>query len=260
MRTKPEGAQSRFGAVVIGVVTTLLIVAAAHVALWRADYIRTWLTGEPVDVSMISLISEPGRYDGMKVRVIGYMKLEFEGDRLCPSRESSEIFFGPSCLWIDRTASMPFRAAEYELIEGTFSAQEHGHMGIFGGTLKNITRAENWSSSFSLKYASTQPTFFNKGIALPSDLAECKSKGGSFEDVGQVQACVIPFRDAGKECTDNDQCEGACVYVNDGKHGQPPFARVSGQCQAKNLQLGCFGEVKHGSVESITCFDAPSPD
>lgn len=255
MRAKPEGAGSRFGTVVIGVVATLLIVAAAHVALWRSDYIRALLTGEPVEVSMISLISDPGRYDGVKIRVIGYMKLEFEGDRLCSSREASDFFDGRSCLWVERTASMPRRAAQYELIEGTFSAREHGHMGMFGGTLKNITRADNWSSPLSMKYL--QPTYYLKGVARPEDVAECKSKGGSFEDVGQEQACIIGFHDAGKECTDNDQCDGACVYINDGKHGPPPFAHVSGQCQAKNLQLGCFGEVKHGSVESINCFDAP---
>ncbi len=256
MHAKSEG--SKWFGIGFAVVATLLIVAAISLGFCRADYFRTMLTGEPAEVSMTGLISNPGHYDGVKVRVIGYMKLQFEGDRLCVSREISEIFDGQSCLWIDRTASMPPVQAQYELIEGTFSAREHGHMGLFGGALKNITRAQGWSSNFSLKYS--QPTYFSKGVARSDDLAECKSKGGQFEDVGELQACIIANHDANKECTDDDQCEGACVYINDGKHGSPPFAQVSGRCQAKNLQLGCFGEVKHGSVESIDCFDAPKAD
>jgi hypothetical protein len=244
--------------VVIGVVATLLIVAAVHVAWWRSDYIRTLLTGEPVEVSMINLISDPGHYDGVKVRVIGYMKLEFEGDRLCASREASDVGEGRSCVWLSRTASMPPGAAQYELIEGTFSAGEHGHMGLFSGSLKNVTRAMTWSSPLSLKYS--QPEFYLKEAVRPDDLAKCKLRGGAFEDVGKLQACVVGFHDADKACTDDDQCEGACIYINDGKRGPPPFASVSGQCQARSLQLGCFGEVRHGSVGSMNCYDTPSAE
>ena len=32
----------------------------------------------------------------------------------------------------------------YVLIEGIFDAQDHGHMGLFGGAIKNITRVETW--------------------------------------------------------------------------------------------------------------------
>jgi hypothetical protein len=38
--------------------------------------------GEPINISMVALLSSPERYDGKLVRTIGFLHLEFEGNAL----------------------------------------------------------------------------------------------------------------------------------------------------------------------------------
>ncbi len=34
---------------------------------------------------------------------------------------------------------------KYCLVEGIFDAKQHGHLGVFSGTIKNINRFDMWS-------------------------------------------------------------------------------------------------------------------
>ncbi len=45
---------------------------------------------EPVDVTLVQLIANPEKFDGKSIRVIGFLRLEFEGNVLYLHREDYE--------------------------------------------------------------------------------------------------------------------------------------------------------------------------
>ena len=83
----------------------------------------------------------------------------------------------------------------------------------------------------------------------------CMAKGGMVEQRGRMQAelCVVPYADAGKACTDGDQCEGKCIA--EGAVGTPPGETTTGICQRDDKLFGCFGEVENGRIENGICVD-----
>jgi len=101
------------------------------------------------DVSMVQLIATPERFDGKFVRVFGFLNLAFEGDSLYLHSEDLAKGLLRNGVWVDRTEAMTRDekqlSGHYVLIEAIFDAQHHGHMGLFGGALKNITRIEIWT-------------------------------------------------------------------------------------------------------------------
>lgn len=84
--------------------------------------------------------------------------------------------------------------------------------------------------------------------------AVCAARGGNLERVGRAQTlqCVVPFADAGKSCTDGGECQsGRCLGSVDAS-GQ---SNVTGQCQASNMQFGCYTHVRNGRAEAAICVD-----
>ena len=100
------------------------------------------------DVSLIKLIANPERYDGKAVRVIGFLNLEFEGDALYIHKEDFLAAISQNAIWVHINQSKLKNAAKcnkkYVIIEAVFDANNTGHMGMFGGALKNITRLDLW--------------------------------------------------------------------------------------------------------------------
>lgn len=111
---------------------------------------RGWLNrltasmGPPATVSLLSLVANPERYDGRRVRIIGYLHLEFEGDELCPTVEFYRVADAASCIWIDATPQMRTLSDHYVIVEGQFSSSARGHLGAYNGALQSVTRAEQW--------------------------------------------------------------------------------------------------------------------
>jgi hypothetical protein len=84
--------------------------------------------------------------------------------------------------------------------------------------------------------------------ARPDDVA-CAARGGTIRSVCRIQrlAGVFAYEDAGKACTDGDQCEGRCVVLTgDGSKG--------GVCEADSDPCGCTTELI-GGVPSSICVD-----
>lgn len=87
-----------------------------------------------------------------------------------------------------------------------------------------------------------------------ADAAACRAGGGQVAVRGRLQAelCVQPFADAGRSCTDNSQCAGACVTETmEAAAGET----VTGQCQADDRPFGCFAEVEQGRPVRGICID-----
>jgi hypothetical protein len=101
------------------------------------------------DVSMISLIATPEKYEGRQIRIIGYLNLEFEGNGIYLHKDDYEYGIPKNGLWVEMSMDsiqlpqIKKCIKNYVLIEGTFDLGE-GHMGAFSGSIKNITRLEVW--------------------------------------------------------------------------------------------------------------------
>ena len=102
------------------------------------------------DVSIIQLISNPEKYDGKVVRVIGVGNLEFEGDAVYLSRDDWKNWVCKNGLWIelgdDATSYNVAKCwnGKYVIIEGTFEQESTGHFGMWSGAITDITRYELW--------------------------------------------------------------------------------------------------------------------
>ena len=114
----------------------IVIALLALVGPLRAD--------EPLDVSMIQLIATPEKFHGKFVRIIGYLRLEFEGNGLYLHREDYLAAINKNGIWFDvtlETMKNPKKFTDrYVLVEGTFSARSYGHLGLWSGTISEVKR------------------------------------------------------------------------------------------------------------------------
>lgn len=86
--------------------------------------------------------------------------------------------------------------------------------------------------------------------------AACAARGGELRPVGRMQSlqCVIKYADAGKRCTDGDDCLGDC-RIEDMAARPQEGAPAVGQCQASSDRFGCFTTVEHGQAGATLCID-----
>jgi len=105
--------------------------------------------GEPRVVSLIQLIANPKDYHGQLVRVFGFVTLDFEGTAIYLHQDDYKYGLDKNGLWIDVTREIGKRRADYDqkyvLVEGIFDGNERGHMGLFSGCIRNISRFQVWS-------------------------------------------------------------------------------------------------------------------
>ena len=98
--------------------------------------------------SIYALIAAPEKYEGKVVRLIGFVRLEFEGTAVYAHREDYERGITANALWLS-TKTCPIGHGEpfnnsYAVVEGTFTATNRGHMDMFSGNIYNITRCDAW--------------------------------------------------------------------------------------------------------------------
>jgi hypothetical protein len=102
-------------------------------------------TGPLCTVSFIELVTRPEIYAGRRVRVSGWLHLEFEGDALYLHREDYERSLIPNSFRISAPDSLRLRASEFSdqycIVGGTFVAYtaEEGTMRFESGGLKDLT-------------------------------------------------------------------------------------------------------------------------
>ncbi len=102
------------------------------------------------DVSLIKLIANPEKYNGKTIQVIGYLNLEFEGNAIYLHKEDYENGLTRNGFWVDFSKDIQSKktlkdySKRYVIIVGTFDMKELGHMSLFGGGFKNISRLDIW--------------------------------------------------------------------------------------------------------------------
>lgn len=101
----------------------------------------------PLSVSMVQLIAMPERFDGKRVKVIGFVHFEFESSAVYLHREDFERSLIANCVWVDLRGEVAKGHAainnHYVLLEGTFRARQGG---IVSGELVDIFSADIWPS------------------------------------------------------------------------------------------------------------------
>jgi hypothetical protein len=105
---------------------------------------------EVEDVSLIQLIATPQSYDVKRIRIIGFLHLEFEGDAIYLHREDFQQALTKNALWIevpkDMTRTQIEAVNDHDVIcTGSFAEAMHGHMGMNSGEMAHITRLEVWT-------------------------------------------------------------------------------------------------------------------
>lgn len=99
------------------------------------------------ETSIIQLLARPEVFDGKKVRVLGYIHWEFEGNGIYLHREDEQRRLYRNGLWVQTKADAAIQDRchnTYVLVEGTFKARNYGHMGLWAGAIVDITRCAPW--------------------------------------------------------------------------------------------------------------------
>jgi hypothetical protein len=86
------------------------------------------------------------------------------------------------------------------------------------------------------------------------DVEECQANGGAVRGVCMfgIPACVIPYSDAGKACSDSSECEGLCWIEN---WGMAQGTVATGHCTSNAQDCLCGVEVLNGKVDGGFCAD-----
>jgi hypothetical protein len=124
--------------------------AAANAGSGKARAAEEKPPKQPLSVSLLQLIATPDAFDGKYVRVHGFVRIEHEGTAIYLHREDAEHMLTKNGLWLAANDAAPEGSKEakvkdrYALIEGRFTAKKKGHMGLWSGSIEDLTRMEPW--------------------------------------------------------------------------------------------------------------------
>src|SRR5262249_26168225 len=103
---------------------------------------------DPEDVSLVRLLATPTTYHGRPVSVVGYCRLEFEGNALYLHKEDFDHNLRKNAIWlkIGWPVPKPYEALndEYVRVEAVFDADGRGHEGQYSGELRAIRKMQRW--------------------------------------------------------------------------------------------------------------------
>ena len=135
---------------IISVILLVAVLGGAHVLFGGAQNPASYgnANQEASEVSMISLIANPEKYDGKLVRVVGVGRIEFEGNSLYFSKADHDNNITKNALWMNpdyealqaEENELQKLNGKYVLIEGVFNSGNQGHFGMYSGAVERITR------------------------------------------------------------------------------------------------------------------------
>ena len=142
----------RRAALSLAVAVYVLVCSHSLIGQMRGYYPKGGPDTSSQDVSLVQVIANPQQYDGKKIRFIGFLRLEFEGNAAYLHQEDYDNGISMNAIWIDVPSDMTEVQKKdtnlhYVICAGTFRAADHGHMGMFSGSLANVYRLEVWLGS-----------------------------------------------------------------------------------------------------------------
>jgi hypothetical protein len=93
----------------------------------------------------------------------------------------------------------------------------------------------------------------NELTLTPAEKQACIEAGGQVIQSGvrNEELCVTSFKDAGKVCSGDADCDGQCVCQGPKSTGDT----VTGTCQATDLPFGCRTFIEDGKLTDRLCLD-----
>lgn len=83
------------------------------------------------------------------------------------------------------------------------------------------------------------------------ELRACYAAGGLPGMIAfNAEGCIRSYKDAGKICTNGNDCEGECISTSSAAHGT---TKQTGICEAKTGQLSCRTLIVDGAVSNEPC-------
>jgi hypothetical protein len=99
-------------------------------------------------VPMNELIAEPQRFDGQTIRVVGFLRLEFEKNGLFLMREDYNNTVTEHALWLDLKNAQLRSSSKlnhgHVIIEGRFALADKARGGKWGGALTPVSSLRMW--------------------------------------------------------------------------------------------------------------------
>lgn len=93
--------------------------------------------------SVLSLIANPREFDGKRVQVAGYVVSQMETWGIFHSEADRREGGFKRGIWLETYGTPYAQLAEaYAVVEGTYDATSCGHLGMWCGTIRDITRLE----------------------------------------------------------------------------------------------------------------------
>ncbi len=104
-------------------------------------------------------------------------------------------------------------------------------------------------SACSQNAQQTTSTTTKSQFVTPQTVEDCTAMSGTWGKIGtrSYEQCNIHTTDAGKRCSDSDDCQGMCVN-ND------PLS-VQGKCSDLRIVVGCQSFVENGKTQPQKCID-----
>jgi hypothetical protein len=104
---------------------------------------------ESLFTSLIRLIACPDEHANKTVCVIGFCVLKFEGQALYVSEVDRKSSITKNALWLDVTPTPEQRqlSGRVVLVEGVFDPTDEGHLDMYSGSIRDVTRLEAWGSA-----------------------------------------------------------------------------------------------------------------
>ncbi|WP_068773573.1 hypothetical protein [Paenibacillus sp. FJAT-26967] len=105
------------------------------------------------EVSIINLISNPEKYDGELIRVVGVANIAFESNALYLSKEDYKNSITKNAVWLKLNYDqlnvtqkvLDKLNGKYVLIEGILNMNNKGHFDKYSGSIEKIARLERWN-------------------------------------------------------------------------------------------------------------------
>jgi hypothetical protein len=88
---------------------------------------------------VIQLIATPERFDGKRIRVTGYLNIQFEDMALYLHEEDCMQGIQKNAFWIELPNSLSQTPAGYVTVEAVLDPSRHGHLSAYQGTLTDVT-------------------------------------------------------------------------------------------------------------------------
>jgi hypothetical protein len=97
--------------------------------------------GRALRVSMVQLLASPERFDGKRIQVQGVFQLGNEERALYLSRDDAAYLNFSNGLWLNTIKGVDTNST-YVTVEGTFNVNGHGHLGLWPGEIREVSRIE----------------------------------------------------------------------------------------------------------------------